>query len=816
LSPLPEEGGVLNDFRFALRSLHKSPGFTAVAVLTLALGIGANTTIFSLVYAVLLRPLPYRDAGRVMVLNETTPKVGTVSVSYPNFLDWRSESRRFSQMAFVHSVDLALEGVERPQLLSGDAVSPDFLSLLGVRPELGRDFAASEEDPGADPVAILSYGLWRARFGGDRGVLGRTITLDGHALAVVGVLPQGFRTLDDADLLLPIGVWRAVDPDGAGQRGSRGNSVVVARLAPGSDLRDARVEMQGIAGRLARAYPAANDQFGVRLDPVRDFLVGDVRPTLVVLFAAVMFVLLIACANVANLLLSRGAARAREIALRTALGASRARLASQMMSESLVLACFGGLAGLLVALAGMRAVAALVPAEQLGDAAIALNGPVLLFTGGVIVLVACLFGTVPALRFTRPDVQTEIKEGGRTVSDGARSGRLRTLHAGSTIALALILLTGAGLMMKTMARLSSVDAGVRTDRVLTVGLALRGQRYAEDAAALTFWRQLLDRVRALPGGQEAALGTVVPFTNDHSRADITIESMPLPAPGSFPHPDYHIVSPGYLGTVGITLLTGRGFTERDDERAPRVGIVNQTLARQYFPGQNPIGKRFMFGHPSATEAPQWITIVGEVADTKLYGLASPPRLEVYVPYPQRPPSEVTLLVKSEVQPAAMTSAIRDVVASIDPDQPISAVATLDQLRAQSVGDRRTALILLAAFSGLAVLLAGIGIYGVISYAAARRTHEIGIRMALGARQRGVLLMVLTQGGRIAIVAVAVGVAAAIALTRMMSGLLYGVSPSDPLTFLAAAVVLVLVALVASYVPARRAARVDPMEALRYE
>nr|MDP2528113.1 ABC transporter permease [Candidatus Palauibacterales bacterium] len=452
----------------------------------------------------------------------------------------------------------------------------------------------------------------------------------------------------------------------------------------------------------------------------------------------------------------------------------------------------------------------------LGGAAIGLNGTVLLFTAGTILVVTCLFGIVPALRFARPDPHAELKERGRTTSGGASHGRLRALHAGSEITLALVLLTGAGLMMKTMVRLSSVDPGFRVDRVQTMEIDLRAQRYDDDDARLGFWQPVLDRVRALPGVRSAAVGTVVPLTGNHSRTDITIEGMPLPRAGMFPHPDYHFVSPGYLATLEIPLIRGRDFGQADGADAPPVALVNAALARRYFPGQDPVGKRFMFGHPSADKAPEWVTIVGEVGDTKLYGLANPARLEVYLPFRQYPPGDGTLLVKSEGDPGALVSAIRGVVTSVDPDQPVGDVSTMSELRSQSVGERRMTLILLGIFSGLAVLLAAIGVYGVIAYSASRRVPEIAVRMALGAQRRDVLRLVLAQSGRIALAGIGVGVAAALALTRLMTGLLYGVSPSDPLTVVAAAALLGSIALLAGYLPARRAARVDPMRVLREE
>ena len=806
------------DLRFAFRMFSKTPGFTAIAVLTLALGIGANTAIFSFVYGVLLAPLPYRDASRIIVLNETTPRVGNVSVSHPNFLDWRAQSRAFSQMAAVYHVGFNLAGVSQPENIAGEAVSPNFLSMLGVHPYLGRDFEASEEKAGTAPVVLLGYALWQTHLGGDRNAIGRTISLDGRSYTIIGVLPADFRSIDKTDVMEPVGVLATTDSDFQ-DRGARGDMAVVGRLAPGVSFGQARGEMEGIAARLATEYPGSNDQFGVRLQPIRDVFAGDARPALLVVFGAVMFVLLIACANVANLFLVRGAARTKEIALRIAFGASRSRIVRQMLTESFVLALLGGVFGVALALAGIKGMTRLISMDMMNGASVSLNGAVLLFTAGVVVLCAFVFGLAPAMHSTKPDVQSELKESARTSSAGAAQNRLRGALAVAEISLSLILLTGAGLMMKSLSRLLSVDPGFHPDRVLTMEMNLRTQQYAKDPAIRNFWQQVLERVRALPGVESAAVGTAAPFTGSHDRGDITIEGMPLPRPGSWPHPDYHVVSPGYVQTLGIPLLRGRSFTDADDENAPRVGMINSLLARQFFPNQDPIGKRFMSGHPPADPVknpPHWITIVGVVGDTKLYGLANPPRLEIYVPARRSPSNDMDLLVKSAVNPAAMISAIRGVVASVDKDQPIFAISTMDALRSNSISGRSTTLILLGAFSILALVLAAIGIYGVISYSVAQRTHEIGIRMALGAQRRDVVRMVLSQGGKIAFAGIGIGIVAALGLTRLMSSLLFSVSASDPATFAAVAILLVLVALLACYVPARRAMKVDPMVALRYE
>jgi putative ABC transport system permease protein len=805
------------DLRYALRTLRKSPGFTTVAILTLALGIGANTAIFSFVYGVLLAPLPYQGASRLVVLNETTPMVGIVSVSYPNFLDWRAQTRAFSQMAYVHEMtfNLAGAGVSQPENITGDAVSPNFLTMMGVRPLLGRDFDPSEEKTGTAPIALLSYPLWVSHFGTDPAAIGRTITLDGRSFTIVGVLPANCRWLDKVDLMLPIGVWATNNPS-ATDRGDRGDSMVIGRLAPGIPLPQAQSEMSGVARVLAKEYPIDNAQFGVALRSIRDVFVSDTRQAILVLLGAVMFVLLISCANVANLFLVRGAARNKEIALRLAFGASRNRIIRQMLTESFVLAALGGALGTLLAFGGVRLMTGFIPAATLDGATVSLNEPVLLFAGGVVVFAAFVFGLAPAFHSVRQDVQMELKEGGRTASAGAAQSRLRSALAVAEIALALILLVGAGLMLKSLYKLMNVNPGFRAAHVLTMEMYLSTQRYSKDPAVLNFWQQVLDRVRALPGVETAALGTNVPLTGNNSRGDITIEGMGLPKPGDWPHPDSHEISPGYLHALGIPLLRGRDFTQADNEHATLVALVNEKLARQFWPNADPVGRRFMWGHPDPKKTPKWITVVGVVADTKLYGLANPARLEVYDPFRQAVNNDMDLLVKSKVDSAAIISEIRRAVASVDKNQAIFAISTMDQLRSHSMATQRLTLVLLGLFSGLALTLAAIGIYGVISYSVAQRTHEIGIRMALGAQPLGVLRIVLSQAAKMALFGIVAGLAASLALTRLMASLLFGVSASDPLTFAAVGVILFLVAILACYIPAHRATRVDPMVALRYE
>ena len=806
---------LLQDLRYGLRVLRKARGFTTIALLTLALGIGMTTALFSVLYAVLLRPLPYKDASRLIVLNETTPRVGQVSVSYPNFLDWRAQNRSFVDLAAVSQVGFNLSGIDHPESIMGQAVSPNFLSLLGVHPLLGRDFDSSEDKPGSSPVVLLSYALWQSRFGGDRGVVGRTIALDGRGYTVIGVLAPNFRWFEKTDVLEPIGVWAGDNP-AYKERGERGDMVALGRLAPGSSFAEAQAEMKEIAARLAQAYPASNDQCGAALRPIRDVFVSEIRPAVLVLFAAAFFVLLIACANVANLFLMRGMVRGKELSLRIAIGASGRRIMAQLIAESLLLTSLGGVAGVVIAFAVIRAVGHLIPADVLAGAEVEINAPALLFAAGVVALSAIVFGVMPGVASREAHLHSELKQGGHHSSAAAAPSHGRAALVIAEVALALILLMAAGLMTKSLYRLFSVDPGVRTEHLLTMQLSLRTAQYDRDPAIVSFWTRLLDGVRRLPGIEAAAAGTNVPLTDDHWRTDITVEGMALPKPGSFPHPDTHIVSPGYLDTLGIQLLRGRAFTELDTGNAPRVALVNSRFARQFFGSADPVGKRFMFGRPRLQEAPKWVTIAGVVGDTKLYGLQNPSRLEVYVPLRQSPAGSMTLIVKSQRDPAELVSEVRKVVASIDKDQPVFAIATMSQLVKNSVWTQHATFVLLGLFSALGLLLAAIGIYGVISYSVTQRAQEIGIRMALGAQPGEVLRMMMAQGAKIAFAGLLLGVAASAGLTRLMSKLLFAVSSVDPATFVWVTVVLAVIALFASYIPARRTSRVDPMSTLRCE
>jgi putative ABC transport system permease protein len=806
---------LLQDLRYGTRVLRKAPGFTVTALLTLALGIGASTALFSAVYGVLLRPLPFSDASRLVVMNETTPKVGRVAVSFPNFLDWKAQARSFSAIAAVTGVGFDLTGIDRPRTISGQAVTANFLSMLGVHPLVGRDFTPNEDQPGTAPVVLLSYALWQSEFGAKTDVVGRTLSLDGHGYTVIGVLPPQFRWMEKAEVLETMGAWASNNP-GYRERGERGDTAVIGRLKPHVELRQARAQMEGIAARLAHLYPEANDQFGVALRPIRDVFVGDIRPAVLVLFAAAAFVLLIACANVGNLFVMRGIGRARELSLRMAVGASAGRIIAQMIAESFLITTVGGLAGLAVAAAAIAGLVKLIPADLLAGATVSLNGPALFFAIGLVAVCAFVFGLAPAMQARRRDVQSELQERGRSTSAGACSTHGREFLVTGEVALALILLIGAGLMTKSLTRLLRVDAGIRTDHVLTMQIGLREAQYNRDPVILNFWSQLLGRVSSLPGIATTALGTNVPLTNDHWRDDITIEGMSLPKPGSFPHPDMHVVSSGYVKTLGIDLLKGRSFTEADNEHAPAVAMINSRLAQQYFGRSGAVGKRIMLGHLSAERVPKWIRIVGVLHDTKLYGLANPSRLEVYLPLRQHVTGSMTLAVRSTRDPSAVASDIRSIVSSIDRDQPITESATMHQLLEDSIWSQRTTFTLLGFFSAIAVLLAAVGIYGVISYSVAQRTQEIGIRVALGAQRLDVLQMLLAQGGRLSIAGLVIGLFVGAGLTRLMSKLLYSVSTLDPATFGLMTITVALVALLACYIPARRSLHIEPMTALRCE
>ena len=715
-------------------------------------------------------------------------------------------------MAASIQLGLSLSGASQPQFINGYYVTHNFLSTLGVRPMIGRDFLPQEDQPGTAPVVMLSYKLWQSKMQSDPNVVGRTIQLDDRNYTVIGVLPKSFYFLDVADLLAPSGTFPS--PQLFADRGNHGDTDVIGRMAPGVKLPQVKVEFDSLASQLAQLHPETNTGYGVALTPIRDVYVSDTSSALLILFGAVMFVLLIACANVANLYLVRAAERTKEIAVRLAFGASRNRVVRQMLTESLLLAFLGGGLGALLGIWSLKGLERLAPAGTFMTMDTHIDGTVLGFIGAIVLFVSIAFGLVPALHATRPDVQEALKDGGRSSTPSAKQQRVRGALAIAETALALVLVVGAGLMLKSLYRLLQVSPGFQQEHVLTMRIDLPRARYPKVPATLNFWDQILDRIKTLPGVESAAVGTVVPFAGDHRRTDITIDGQPIPEIGSFPHPDYHSVSSGYFSSLKIPLLRGRAFTDADAEKAQLVGVINSTLAKRFWPNDDPIGKQFLFGHPSSTN--EWIRIVGVVPDTKIYGLANPARLEVYVPYRQKPSSNMTLVIRSAADSAGLTAEVEAQISAVDKDQAVTEISTMSQLVDNSVSTQHATLVLLGIFSGLALVLASIGIYGMMAYSVAMRTHEIGIRIALGAQKRDVLRMVMGQGARLGLAGVLIGVLAALALTRLLSSLLFSVSAIDPLIFISVPVLLILVTLLACYIPAMRAMKVDPMVALRYE
>jgi putative ABC transport system permease protein len=799
---------LLQDLRFGWRTLWRRPGFTAVAVLTLALGIGANTAIFSVVNAVLLRPLPYEGSEWLVVLTEESRQNPSMFISYPNFLDWKERSRSFEALAVHRQQAFILTGGEEPERLDGRQVSADFFNVFGVRPELGRAFLGEEDRPGGRPVAVLSHGLWERRFGGGPGVVGGTITLDGRPFTVVGVLPEGFRAAGEADVFVPFGQWSG--QPGWMNRDVRPGGRAVGRLKTGTSIESARAEMRAITAGLEAQHPRTNTGVGVRLVPLYESVVGDTRPALLMLLGAVALLLLIACANIANLLLARAASRRQEFAVRAALGASRWRLARQLLTESVVLALLGGGLGLLLALWGVDLLSASGAGNLPRATEIGVDARVVAFTALVTLLTGVAFGLVPALQNSAAVPGSALKAAGRGASaSGGR--RLSGALIIAETALALVLLVGAGLLVKSFARLQEVDPGFDHENVLTMRVPLPRARYAKDEQVAEFYRALLERVRSLPGVESAAVANELPFTGRGWPVEVEAADRPVPPAGQSPVADWGIVSPEYFRTMGIPLIRGRALAESDTAAARRVVVVDEEVARHFWPGGEAVGQRLRVVGPDPFE------VVGVARRVRNYGLDADSRMRVYVPAAQTPMHMMNLAVRASGPDAeGLAKAVAGEVRALDSGQPVYGVRTMERIVSESLAPRRFNMALVALFAAGALLLASIGIYGVIAYTVARRTREIGIRVALGARRGDVLRLVLGQGMRPALAGVGLGLAASLALTRLMSSLLYGVSATDPVTFAAVSGLLVVVALLACYFPARRATKVDPAVALRYE
>src|SRR5215813_9139040 len=798
------------DLRYGARMLTKQPGFTLIAVLTLSLGIGANTAIFSIVNAVLLRPFPYKEPERLVILRERVSVGGGFSPSYPNFVDWRVQNTVFDAISAVRQNEsFNLTGAGEPERVPGRLVSAEFFSTLGIEPLLGRDFLAEEDSPGATPAAILSYGFWRRRFGNNPGIIGKQLTLNNQSFNVIGITPANFQFGEEADITVPIGL----SAERFRLRGRDPGADVVARLKPNVSEQQAETELNLVAARLEQQYPESNKGRRVRVTPLHGSVVGDVRQPLLILLGAVGLVLLIACANVANLLLVRASARQKEMAVRVALGAGRATLVRQLVTESVLLAALGAALGIVMAFWGTNLVAAQLPdgIPRLQEAKV--DVPVLLFTLAVSLLTGMLFGLAPALQASHPNLTEGLKEGDRGSS--GRRQRLRSVLVVGEVALTMTLLVGAGLLIQSFRRVLEVDPGFTAQNLLTMQVSVNnpdGQQVAN------FFEQLQQNVRNLPGVKSVAVSNGLPFGGANFPAFI-IEGRPIT--DKKPSGIRYTVSPDYFQTLGIELIKGRVFTAQDTCDSPLVVIIDEVLARQHFANEDPIGKRIR--QPSAdSPSLEIVGVVRHVENQSLDRQGQAPA-QFYTNFNQIPLQSlpgyvrrINLLVRTEIEPLSLASMVRAQVAALNKDQAVFNVRTMEQIVAQSVAARRFSMHLLTVFAVVALALASLGIYGLMSYAVAQRTREIGVRMALGAQVSDVLKLVIGQGVKLALTGVALGLVAAVALTRLMKTLLFGISATDPVTFAVIALLLTLVALLASWIPARRAIKLDPMIALRYE
>jgi putative ABC transport system permease protein len=800
------------DLRFALRTFRHSPGFTAVAGLTIALGLGATTAIFSVVNALILQPLPYPDAERIVAvwMDNRRLRVREDFHSYPNLADLKSQNQVLSHLAPYNAVGFNLTGSGEPQRVIGGSLAAEALGALGVKPVLGRLFTAENETTGNDAVVLLSESLWQAAFAGDAGIIGRQIELNGRKRTVVGVMPKTFAFPSErSQLWVPL----VVSEEMRTLRDSYAYPAI-GRLKPGVSLERARADMSAIANRLAQQYPSNRD-YGVYIVPLPDQVVGPtLRTTLWIMVGAVAAVLMIACANVANLLLSRAAVREREVTVRMALGASGARLIRQLLTESLLLSAISGAAGVLLAVGGLRVLRAVAPADLPRMDNIAVNGTVLLVTSIVTLATGMIFGLVPAIQSSRTRLSETLRDGGRGGTSGRSGQRLRRTIVAAQLALVVVLLTGAGLLIRTFVTLQNTSLGFEPRGVLTMNLQLPRAKYDPRQAA-AMYQSFLDRIRAIPGVVSAGTVTTMMLTT-------TPNSGTAMAEGRTPRPEdwevtFDVASPDFFKTVGARLVAGRYFTTADRDSAQAVVIINEHLAKYYWPGTSAIGKRFRFGGPTTdtTQSP-WMTVVGVVADMRRTGVDMPVRNESFVPFAQSPSLGNLVVIRSARDPMSLVSSVRAALRAIDPTQPISNIRTMDELLSRLVAQRRFSATLVASFAVLALVLATIGAYGVTSYLVAQRTKEIGVRVALGANAAAVTRLVVFDGMRVGIVGLLIGVAGALATTRLASSLLYGVSPRDPATIIGVSVFLLFVVACANYLPARRAARVDPLVALRQD
>ncbi len=805
-------GSLFSDFRYAIRNLIKRPGFTAIAVMTLAIGIGANSAIFSAINALLLEPLPIPNQDRVVAIWEKNPSRGVEhnEVAFANYLDWRAQNHSFDQLALERWWSTNLTGGDMPERIQGFLVTTNFFDVVGVKPVQGRSFLDEENQPGKDRVAIIAHSLWQRRFGSDPAIVNKTITTNGISRTVIGVLPEGFNYPKGAEVYAPI----AMTPELMKSRGSHSFNVI-GRLKDGVTLQNAQADIDTITGRLATQYPDTNVGLGATVYSIVADTTRIYSTAMWIMMAAVGFVLLIACANVANLMLARAGSRKKEIALRAALGASRWRIVRQLLVECLIIALFGGAAGIVVAIWGID----LLRSANPGDAAkyadgwknLGINYQVLGFTFTLSLLSGLIFGLAPAWQVSKPNVNDALKEGGRQV--GAGSHRMRSLLVVSEIALSLMLLIGAGLFIRSFAALLKSDPGFNPEGVLTANLNLPIAKYKDESQRGAFYSDLVQRVKTLPGVQSAAAVNYIPLGGSNSSDSFLVEGAPEPKAGQENDGRYRVCTPDYFQTMGISILKGRGFTDQDKAGSLPVVVVNETLARNYWPGDEAIGKRIRFYGP--IEKAPWMQIVGIVQDVK-HELNSPVTPEYYLPHAQDSWNAMVLVARTSVDPGSLAAPVRQQVAAIDKEQPVFDVKTMQEVRALSISVYSIGSATMTIFAIVALLLAAVGIYGVMAFAVSQRTQEIGIRMALGARALDVLKLVLRNGMFLALIGAVIGLAGAFAITRFMSSMLFGVSPTDVLTFASVTFGLLLIALIACYIPARRATKVDPLVALRYE
>lgn len=806
-------GTFLHDIRYSLRTLRKNPGFTLVVTLALALGIGANTLIFSVVNAILLRPLPFDEPERLAMLWGEVRGERHSPTSYADLMDLRRDATSMAKLAgFGRTSTFITDGGE-PEPVRGCVASADLFPVLGAQAALGRVFTAEEDRPGSQQVAVLSDGLWRRRYGGDRGIIGRTVMFDGKPVTVLGVMPPGFQFPLQGN---PIEYWVPLETNLTDyrreQRGSHWMQLI-GRLRPGVSYEHAAEELRALSEKYSKEFPGSNTDYSFYPISLHDDMVEKGRPALLLMVGAVVLVLLIACANVANLLLARASARQRELAIRSTLGASRARIIRQLLADTLVLSLLGGAAGLLLAWWGIDLLIASIPADGALIHRAGLDPTVLLFTLGISLGTGLIFGLAPALQATGRDLNDSLKEGGRGASDTGRRQTLRNALVVAEVALSLVLLIGAGLLIRSFVQLQDVDPGFNPEGVTVVDIPLSQTRYDTPEKQARFFEQVLDRMRAIPGVESAGGTYMIPLSGNNQGSTFGIVGVDI---GSAPSPEagHRLASPGYFRTMGIALLRGRDFTDRDRPGAPLVVVVNQALVDRYFDGKNPIGRRLEIGNGENVQEWEIIGVAGNVRFTSLEEEAKP---EYFLPYSQRPEGRTAFVLRApSAAPAALDAPLRAAVREIDPNQPVVSIQGMQTLVDDSGAGRRFSTMLIVGFAAVALLLASLGIYGVIAYSVERRTHEIGIRMALGAQRRDVLGMVVRQGMRLAGIGLAIGLVASFALTRLMTGLLYGVSPTDPGTYLLIPLFLASVAFLACAIPARRAMNIHPMAALKYE